>query len=69
MAYLGIPLSKVGAVLYPEGEYGFDWPSNEQVAEWVDKIKTRGLAGLSLFSINKVFMKICKIQLRSSSVC
>ena len=53
MAYLGIPLSKVGAVLYPEGEYGFDWPSNEQVAEWVDKIKTRGLAGLSLFSINK----------------
>ena len=53
MVYLGIPLSKVGAVLYPEGEYGFDWPSNEQVAEWVDKIKTRGLAGLSLFSINK----------------
>jgi len=53
MAFLGIPLSKIGAILYPEGDYGFDWPSNEQVAEWINKIKARGLAGLSLFSINK----------------
>jgi hypothetical protein len=49
MSYLDITLSKVG----PEGEYNHDCSSNEQVAEWVDKIKNRGLAGLSLFSINK----------------
>ena len=49
MGFHGIPLSKVGAVLYP-GDLS---PGYEQLNEWVDKIKRRGLAGISLFSINK----------------
>ena len=47
----GVPLSKIGAMLYPS----FDGPnghSEEQIAEWAHKIKTEGLAGFSLFSIN-----------------
>ena len=54
MENLGIPLSKVGAVLYPEiwSEW-IEWPSDEQLVEWTGKIRERGLAGLSLFSINK----------------
>jgi len=53
MVDLGIPLSKVGAVLYPTGNPTHDWPTDEQVASWAETIKTRELAGLSLFSINK----------------
>jgi len=51
MEELGIPLSKVGAVLYPINRV--EWPSDEELVQWTDKIKARGLAGLSVFSINK----------------
>ena len=44
----GVPLSKIGAMLYPS----VDYHSEEQIAEWAHKIKTEGLAGFSLFSIN-----------------
>jgi hypothetical protein len=44
----GVPLSKIGAMLYSS----FDHYSEEQIAEWAYKIKTEGLAGFSLFSIN-----------------
>ena len=53
MENLGIPLSKVGAVLYPEILGEWIWPSDEQLFWWTGKIRERGLAGLSLFSINK----------------
>ena len=48
LARHGVPLSKIGAMLYSS----FDHYSEEQIAEWAHKIKTEGLAGFSLFSIN-----------------
>ena len=48
LARHGVPLSKIGAMLYPS----VDYHSEEQIAEWAHKIKTEGLAGFSLFSIN-----------------
>ena len=48
LARHGVPLSKIGAMLYPS----VDHHSEEQIAEWANKIKTEGLAGFSLFSIN-----------------
>ena len=49
MAAFGVPLSKVGVILRNEfAEYEVP-----VVAAAVEKIKERGLAGLSLFSINK----------------
>ena len=47
----GVPLSKIGAMLYPSFD-GLNGHSEEQIAEWAHKIKTEGLAGFSLFSIN-----------------
>ena len=47
LARHGVPLSKIGAMLYPVFDY-----QSEQIAEWAYKIKTEGLAGFSLFSIN-----------------
>ena len=52
MASIGIPLSKVGAIFVTEGDYEAEWPSTEAVVQAVDTIKARGLAGISLFSIN-----------------
>ena len=52
VADLGIPLEKVGPVFVVEGEYEAEWPTAEAMAEAVDKIKAKGLAGLSFFSIN-----------------
>ena len=49
---MGIPMEKVGAVFTVEGEYEAEWPTPEAMAEAVDKIKNKGLAGLSFFSIN-----------------
>ena len=49
LARHGVPLSKIGAMLYPY----VDSYSEEQIAEWAYKIKTEGLAGFSLFSINE----------------
>ena len=48
MAAFGIPLSKVGVIF--SNEYHYEVP---EVTVAVEKIKDRGLAGLSLFSINK----------------
>ena len=50
LARHGVPLSKIGAMLYYPA---VDYPSEEQIAEWAYKIKTEGLAGFSLFSINE----------------
>ena len=47
MAAFGIPLSKVGVII---DDYEYEVPV---VTAAVEKIKERGLAGLSLFSINK----------------
>ena len=52
MASIGIPLSKVGAIFVTEGDYEAEWPSTEALIEAINTIKGRGLAGLSLFSIN-----------------
>ena len=52
MASIGIPLSKVGAIFVTEGDYEAEWPSTEALIEAINTIKARGLAGLSLFSIN-----------------
>ena len=52
MASIGIPLSKIGAIFVTEGDYEAEWPSTEALIEAVNTIKARGLAGLSLFSIN-----------------
>ena len=60
MADLGIPLSKVGALLNPAvdptPEVPFptpEWPTDEQLVTWTNIIKAWKLAGSSLFSINK----------------
>ena len=49
---LGIPLSKVGAVFVKEGSEEL-LPSTVEMEAAVIKIKERGLAGLSVFSINQ----------------